>query len=192
MKIILYMAQSLNGFIAKENDDVSWIGKADKQKFEQETKRAGNLVMGRNTYEAMQADGNFPLRGRLNVVMTRDLPPEPAGKDFLFTSLPPGEVVNYLQGEGFEQAMIVGGGKLAKSFLEEQLIDELYVTVEPVLFGHGVPFIESGDFLEEENLQANLKLLEVIKLSEDEIQLRYLVKKVQELVSDTGEEIVED
>lgn len=182
------MAQSLNGYIAKENDDMSWIGKADKQRFEQETKKAGNVVMGRNTYEVMQTDGEFPLRGRLNVVMTRDLPAEPAGKDFLFTSIPPGEVVNYLQGEDFERIMIVGGGKLAKSFLEAGLIDELYLTVEPVILGRGVPFLESQDFLEEGNLQIDLKLLEVINLSEDEIQLHYQVKKTESFTSAVGEE----
>lgn len=190
MKTILYMAESLNGYIAKENGDTSWIGKSDQKVFAEATKRAGNLVMGRNTYEAMVADDNFPLPGRLNVVMTREMK-EADNDQVLFTNMSPGDVVNYLKDKNFEEIMIVGGGRLAKSFLEQKLIDEIFVSVEPVILGRGVPFVERGEFVEAGDLEVNLKLLEIIQLSESEIQLHYEVVKEEVLESDLGKEIEE-
>ena len=174
MKTILYMAQSLNGYIAKDNGDMAWIGKADKEKFMADTKAAGNIVMGRNTYEAMAADGSFPLPDRLNVVMTRELK-ESNGQHVLFTDKSPAEILDLLKDQKFEQAMIVGGGKIAKSFLEQGLIAEIFVTIEPVILGRGVEFVERGEFVEEGDLESKLKLLEIIRLSEDELQLHYRI-----------------
>src|ERR1700761_8047481 len=112
MKTILYMAQSLNGYIAKGNGDSSWVGNSDLKKFKEMTTKAGNVIMGRNTYENLQLGGQFPLPGRLNVVMTRNV--LPSTEKVIFMNREPGGVLNYLQDQGFETAMVIGGGKIAK------------------------------------------------------------------------------
>jgi dihydrofolate reductase len=186
MKTILYMAQSLNGYIAKGNGDTAWIGSSDKAMFKEMTTKASNVVMGRNTYDIMQTEGAFPLPGRLNVVMTREARPSEA--NVLFTGMPPAEVLDYLRKQGYVETMVVGGGKIAKSFLEENLIDELYVTIEPIILGRGVSFLERDGFIEEGDLEITLELLETIKLSDSEVQLHYKVCKQKVLVADNGEE----
>ena len=188
MKTILYLAQSLNGFIAKENGDTAWVGSEDKERFKNMTMKARNAVMGRNTYEIMQAEGDFPLDGRLNVVMTRNL--QPSTGNVMFTDKTPGEVIDFMKEQGFTETMVIGGGRIAKSFLEAGLIDELYITIEPVLFGKGVPLI-GGEFIEQGELEVNLEFLDFMRISENELQLHYRVKSTKEMESDTGKEIEE-
>ena len=190
MKTILYMAQSLNGYIAKDNGDSSWVGSADLKRFKVMTQQAGNVVMGRNTYEYLQTGGDFPLPGRLNVVMTRELK-ESDTDQILFTNKSPAEVLEYLRGQKFTEAMVIGGGKLAKSFLEENLIDELLVTIEPVILGRGIQFVERGEFVEAGDLEVQLRLIDIQKISENEIQLHYAVIRDQVLESDSGNESAE-
>ena len=64
-----------------------------------------------------------------------------------------------------------GGGTLNTSFMAENLIDEIYLDVEPIVFGKGIRLFKENDF------EAKLKLLEIKKLSNDEIQLHYQVLK---------------
>ena len=182
------MAQSLNGYIAKDNGDTSWVGSDDLKHFEEVTTNAGNVVMGRNTYEMLQSNGEFPLKNRLNVVMTSENFIVPENDNVVFTTMSPGEVVDFLREKNYDQAMVIGGGRIAKSFFEAGLIHEVYVTIEPVIFGRGVSFIESDNFVEGEDLEVGLELLETVQLSDNEIQLHYRVKNESVFTSDEGNE----
>ncbi len=62
--------------------------------------------------------------------------------------------------EGHQQMVVVGGAQIATSFLKEQLIDELWLTIEPKIFGTG------GSFVTEENLDINLQLLSSERVNE--------------------------
>ncbi len=187
MKTILYMAQSLNGYIAKQNGDTAWIGSSDKAVFKQKTLAARNVVMGRSTYEVMLSEGSFPLDGRLNVVMTREIK-ESDSDNVLFTNKTPGEVLDYMREQQFAEVMVIGGGKIAKSFLEQNLIQEIFVTIEPILLGKGVSFIEHGEFMEQGDLEVNLEFLDFMRISKNELQLHYKVVSEKILESDGGKE----
>lgn len=73
--------------------------------------------------------------------------------------------------QGFETIMVCGGGGLNTSFMKENLIDEIYLDIEPIIFGKGIKLFEDSNF------EAKLKLLGVKKLSSNEIQLHYKVIK---------------
>lgn len=180
MRTILYMAQSLNGYIAKENNDTSWIGSSDLRRFQELTTKAGNVVLGSLTYEVMKAEGQFPLPNRTCVVMTHNVLAHSAEQSdqVIFTDGTPGEVVAMLSKKGFEEIMVIGGGKLNKSFLEQDLIDEIYITMEPIIFGQGIHLIDPTDFIGGlPELEVRLELLETYEVSKDEIQLHYRVLK---------------
>ncbi len=68
--------------------------------------------------------------------------------------------------------MVAGGGKLNAAFLEQGLIDEIFIDVEPVLVGEGLPFVDGSDFSIE-----GLNLLETKQIGSDGIQLHYAVRK---------------
>lgn len=163
------MAVTPNGFIAKENGDSSWTGEVDQKRYDELSKTAGNVIIGRKTYEMLKEQNLFPLPDRLNVVLTNQ--PELFGESDhgLITNKSPRGVLDYLQEKGFSTAFVAGGGQLNGSFMEAGLVDELYLTVEPLIFGKGIKLFGDTDF------ENKLKLIETAELSDHEIQLHYRV-----------------
>ncbi|MDD4995319.1 MAG: dihydrofolate reductase family protein [Patescibacteria group bacterium] len=169
MKTILLMAITLDGKIAKHAAHAAtWTSKADKKIFVEETKKAGVIIMGQTTYDTI----GRPLPGRLNVVMN----PEPDATKNIpdsleFTNREPRELLTDLEKRGFSNAIIGGGATINGLFLKSGLIDEIWLTIEPKIFGEGLPLFRGAD------VDINLKLLEIKKLDDNAIQLRYSVIK---------------
>ncbi len=171
MKVILYMATTPNGFIAKENGDSNWTSEADQRRYDELSKSAGNVIIGRKTYEALKAQNLFPLPGRYNVVITHQENLLTDSENVLITNKTPQEVLGHLQNKGFETAFVAGGGELNGSFMAAGLLDELYLTIEPLVFGRGLKLFGDADF------ENKLELIESTKLSDNELQLHYRVLK---------------
>ena len=76
-----------------------------------------------------------------------------------------------LEEKGFSNVFIAGGGQINSSFVKEGLIDEIYLDVEPLVFGKGIKVFAEADF------EFELKLLEVNKLNTDTVQLHYKIIK---------------
>lgn len=170
MKTILFMAATPNGIIAKENDDASFVSKADWKRFKAAVKKIGCAIYGRRTFEAIIRDGEFPL-DCLNVIMTSKQTENKWRGRAIFTNKSPKEVLQMLKQKSFKTAVLAGGGHLNASFMKENLIDEIFVDVEPTILGRGINLFEGADF------EAKLKLLAVKKLSASEVQLHYKVLK---------------
>lgn len=168
--VFLIAAQTLNGKIAHANDElVRWTSKEDKELFVQETKAAGVVVMGRRTYETM----GKPLSGRLNVVLTRNPRDEKSQPGALeFTDETPRELLQSLEARSYKRVAVIGGASIYTLFLEAGLIDEIVVTVEPLIFGRGIDMMQAFD------QDIELQLLECRKLNEQSVLLRYKVKKL--------------
>ncbi len=171
MKVILYMAITANGKIAKENDEVFFVSKNSWKIFDVISKKAGNIIMGRRTYEISLADKTFPYSERLNVVMAKKPVKNKWGERAIFTYLAPKEVLNMLEKKGFKTAFIGGGSKINSAFLKEKLVNEIYLDVEPVFIGKGIPLLAESSF------ETTLELIDTKKLSSNEVQLHYRVKK---------------
>lgn len=165
------MAATINGFVATEEGVTDWVSQEDWERFGKMAKETGNVIIGRTTYEAMVEEKTFPMPGCLNVVMTREAPRAEPMKNVIFTDKSPEEVLEDLAKQGFESALLAGGGELNGSFMADGLIDEIYLSVQPVAFGEGVKLFGSGFFRRE------LDLLGVEKVSENEVQLHYRVKR---------------
>lgn len=172
MKTILYMAMTVNGKIAGADDDTSWTSKEDWDGFRAMCKKTGNAVIGRRTYEVVKKEGT-QLGDILTIVLTRN--PTLLSKKSLhtiFTDKHPRDVIAMLEKKDYKEALICGGGILNSAFLKEGLIDELYIDIEPLILGRGIPLFADGDF------EARLKLLEVKTLTNHQtIQLHYKVIK---------------
>jgi dihydrofolate reductase len=70
MNVILYMGITPNGFIAKPNGDSEWTSEEDLAGFYEQSKKVGNIVLGKNTFDELQKNNQFPFPEVLNVVMT--------------------------------------------------------------------------------------------------------------------------
>lgn len=124
----------------------------------------GNMIIGKRTYDIMKKDNEFKgLKGVRIVVVGK-------GKDSNIAFVKSPKAALKLLKKKFNKALVCGGGILNGSFMEQGLIDELYVDVEPTIFSPGIPLFHHGSF------EAELELLEICKLSRNELQLHYKVK----------------
>jgi len=172
MKTILYMAMTVNGKIAGTDDDTSWTSKEDWDGFRAMCRKVGNAIIGKRTYDMVKKEGT-QLGDILTIVLTHD--PVLLSKKSphtIFTDKHPRDVLALLKGKGFGEALVAGGGILNSAFLKEGLIDELYIDIEPLILGRGIPLFADGDF------EPRLTLLEVKTLTNRQtIQLHYKVTK---------------
>ncbi len=170
MHVFLIAAVSVDGFIACETTQIStsWTSKEDKKYFAERTKRAGVVVMGATTYNTI----GRPLPGRLNIIYTRgEFPIPPELKEQLrVTRLPPRELITQLEKEGFKEVAICGGSSIYTMFLKAGAVDTLYLTYEPVVFGHGVKLFN-------DNVESRLQFKNLTKLSEETLLIEYAVTK---------------
>lgn len=165
------MASTLNGSIARTNYDSNWTSSEDLKKFSELSKKCGNVIFGYTTYEILKKENNFPLPDRLNIVLTTNLSLISEDKNVIITNQSPKDILNLLENRGMQTAFLAGGGKTNLSFIKENLIDEIYLTIEPLIFGQGIPLFAPSNF------EINLQLLETTQLSKNEIQLHYQVIK---------------
>ncbi|KXK10009.1 MAG: dihydrofolate reductase family protein [Candidatus Dojkabacteria bacterium] len=158
-KLIMIMVCSLDGVIAtdKNTDSFSWNSPEDKSHFRKLTKEIGTVIMGSKTFQEV---GMTPLKGRKNIIVTSRPDDYKVTEDTFFISGNAEDVVSYLQINGIKTAAVVGGSSVNSQFLQAGLIDELYITVEPILFGKGLHLAESISD------QVNLQLIDSQKLNE--------------------------
>lgn len=159
-----------DGFIAKNSNQpsIEWTSSADKEIFIQRTKEARVIIMGLATYKTI----GKPLPGRLNMIMTFKPEIEQGIPDKLeFTNDAPEVILRKLKARGFTEVILGGGTSINSLFLQKNLIDEIQMTVEPMLFGGGL------NLFKDLNLNIKLELLETKDLGNGVINLRYKIIK---------------
>lgn len=171
MKVILYMGISINGYVAKEDGNSEWTSDEDLKGFYEHSKKAGNIIMGKNTFHAASKYGYFPFSESLNIILTHQSIENKWKDKVIITCQSPKEILQTLEKKGFKEAFIAGGGQINSSFIKEKLIDEIYLDVEPLVFGKGIKLFADSDF------EFNLELLECKNLNKNTIQLHYKVLK---------------
>lgn len=159
------MALTLDGKIGRSADHFpDWTGKEDKQLFVDITRRAGVIIMGSRTFFTI----GKPLPGRKNIVLTRDSSRSSDDPDLVFTSDSPKDVLADLEKEGYQEAILAGGALINSLFAKDNLIDEVVVTISPLIFGQGLSLFR-------EEVAMELELLDMEKLGQDLVFLRYRV-----------------
>ena len=167
MKKILYLAISVNGYIAKKNNDTPWSN-TEWQSWIGEVKKAGNLIIGRKTFDLMTTKHISEIGNPFMVVLSNN--PLQTG-DNVKCANSPQDAINIIESEGFEIAFIGGGGTTATSFMNANLIDELLVDIEPKIFDEGLPFFNKL------SRDINLQLIETKKYDDNGIKLHYKIIK---------------
>jgi dihydrofolate reductase len=169
MRVIAVAAVTADGRIGRHPlDPPTWTSHEDKRMFAAVSRQAGVVVMGRATFEAMPK----PLEGRLNVVLTAHpaaFAPVPGRVEY--TADPPAAVLDGLARRGYAEVIVGGGASVYRQFFAAGLVDELWLTVEPLLFGAGISLL--GD----ESAEVRLRLIEHSALAPSTIQLKYAVER---------------
>ena len=170
IKPFIIVAHTTDGFIAPSSvggqavPSTTWTSGADKKKFVQLTKNAGVIVMGLNTYNTI----GKPLPNRVNIVYAPNKTPAIEGVEM--TNKSPKDLISDLENRGFKEVAICGGSTIYTMFMEAGLIDTIYTTIEPHLFGTGMTIFNKP-------LNIKLNLLSIEKLSDDVLFLEYKVVK---------------
>ena len=168
MKVILYMALSANGLIAKSDDDTSWISKEEWASYSAAVRRAGCLIVGRRTYHILTRQPEFAelASAKLIIVSADDFETQAANH---FIAHSPEDALK-LAGD-FTEVIVAGGGILNASFLALNLVDEIYLDIEPIVLCTGIPLFQGKDF------ERKLRLIGQKRIADNEIQLHYEVLK---------------
>jgi dihydrofolate reductase len=161
MKIILIFVSTLDGKITQwGNPEVRlWSSHQDQDYYKKIWNESRLIVMGSNTFNA----GAFPPLNHKLIVMTGH--PDKyenlkTSGQIEFTSESPAKLIDRFKNNGYEQILVVGGPHVATSFLKEELVDELWLTFEPKIFGIG------GNFATGIKLDINLRLIHFEKVNE--------------------------
>ncbi|HEY6907458.1 MAG TPA: dihydrofolate reductase family protein [Ignavibacteriaceae bacterium] len=153
MRTIVYVGVSLDGFIAGEGGDISWLtafeNKEINDSYNNFMAEIDAIVIGRGTYETVISFSTWPYEKKVFLLSTSIKQVPEKLKDKLgILSMNPAEVRKYLSDNGFH-SVYVDGGKVIQGFLREDCIDEIIITRLPVLLGGGIPLFGSlRDMLE--------------------------------------------
>lgn len=176
MRTVLIVAQSLDGFITfHQTPGVDWTSSADKSWFRESLKQFDASIMGRTTYESVRKIIQSDLRpSHLRVAMTRNPAKfaDEAKPDCLFFSdKSAGFIVDQLQNAGHQNCAVLGGAQVHDAFLAANLVDEIWVTIEPRIFGQGTPLVQLAHDI-------SLSLIDSRRLDlSDSMLLRYKVSR---------------
>jgi len=142
MNASVFIATSLDGFIARANGAIDWLppGGGEEHGYDAFIASVDALVIGRNTFETVLTFGTWPYGEKpVFVLTTRPLPvPTPAGAVLERMSGDPREIVSQLALRGVRH-IYVDGGITIQRFLRAGLIQRLIITRIPVLLGDGIP-----------------------------------------------------
>lgn len=172
-KVIVHIAASADGYIARPDDDLEWLtsrpAPAGFYGMNAFMKTIDTLLLGRKTYEAsLRLGGKFDAKTK-TIVFSRHAPPADVPPGVEFESGDVAAVVQRLRERQGKDIWLMGGGELIASFLDAQAIDEFVVSVVPVFIGDGIPLIARR------HRHVPLELQSVERFGDGLVQLHYLV-----------------
>ena len=147
-RIILYIATSLDGFIADNNGDIDWLStNVDNSEidtsYEDFYQHVDTVILGRTTYDQVTqvlSPDNYPYSDSISYILTSR--PGNNNEKLIFTDQPVVEIVNNLKQTNGGDVFIVGGASIIQPLVEANLIDEYQLATIPVILGEGIPLFK--------------------------------------------------
>lgn len=146
-KVSVFIATSLDGYIARKNGEIDWLDTANKMVPDGEDCGYGSLmqavdmlIIGRHSYEKVLSFGSWPYGDTPVTVMSRHPITFSEGlpKTVQHSSEKPRDICERMSREGINHIYIDGGNTIQR-FLAAGLVDELTITIIPVILGDGIP-----------------------------------------------------
>ncbi|MBI2542252.1 dihydrofolate reductase [Candidatus Woesearchaeota archaeon] len=165
-KLILFIASSLDGYIAGKNGDISWLFTDQDYGYGKFFASIGTLIMGKKTFEVSLTFGGWPYPGKKCYVFTRNKHKNDSRVDF--ANNPVRLTKELLKGHG-KDIWLVGGSKIISILLNAGLIHEIRLYVHPIILGSGIPLFKNID------KKINMKLIKIKTYSSGLVQLHYKI-----------------
>ena len=148
-KVSLFIATSLDGYIAKPNDDLSFLKIVEKEGedygYTEFTETIDTLIIGRKTYDYVLKEigpSHYDNGKRDVYVITRTERPNVGRTTFYTGNLT--DLVKQLQSENGKNIYCDGGSEIINELLKNDLVDEFIISVVPVLLGDGTRLFKDG------------------------------------------------
>lgn len=165
--IILYIASSLDGFIAREKGEIDWLPTQGEFGYNEFLASVDTIIMGRKTYALCLSFPEWHYTGKKCYVLTRNtkkMKPD-ARVEFISDGI---ALAKRLQRQKSKKNIwILGGGQVVGLFLNAHLIDELRVFVVPKLIGKGIPLFQGI------KKDISLQLMKTHAFPEGLVEMRY-------------------
>ena len=149
-KVSLFIAMSLDGYIADSKGGVSWLtGQGDDgeniDSYSEFVKDIDTILMGRNTYHQLITELSpdvWVYDDFITYVITHE---ENVSSDkIIFANENPGDLIKKLKEQGGKGIWVCGGADIVQQLVNENLIDIYYITVIPTILGSGIRLFENG------------------------------------------------
>jgi dihydrofolate reductase len=172
-KLVLYIACSLDGYIAKPNDDLSFLKRVQKENedygYGKFINTIDTVIVGRKTYEWVLNQGyTFPHTDKECYIITRT-PRAKDGKIFFYTEGIK-DLVLRLKNKNGKNIFCDGGAEIVNELLKEKLIDEMIISIVPTLVGNGTRLFNNG------RPEQEFELISTKDFDTGMVQLHYKVK----------------
>lgn len=167
-KIILFIASSLDGYIAKNDGSVDWLPVNCSSGYDEFYKSIDTVIMGKKTYDQVLTFGAYPYKDKKSYVLTRN-DTQSNDENIQFVNNVEKLTKNHLTSPGSD-VWLVGGAEIITTFMNLGFIDEIILSIIPVVLGSGIPLFT--------NIEKEAKL-QLIKTTEYDalVELHYKVLK---------------
>ncbi|MEE1518098.1 MAG: dihydrofolate reductase family protein [Lachnospiraceae bacterium] len=143
-KVILYIAMSLDGYIADQNGKVDWLNayngvEAGTDSYSLLLEKVDTVVMGYNTYHQIVTElspEQWAYEGLKSYVITHNK--IPSNPEIIFVNNSPSDLVKNLKKESGKDIWICGGANIISQLMQEELIDKFHISVIPTILGNGI------------------------------------------------------
>lgn len=169
-KLVLYIATSLDGYIAKPNDDLGFLSIVEQEGqdygYSEFIKTVDAVIVGRKTYDKVIAMGfDFPHADKDAYIITRTPRPNIGSVKFYTDDLK--SLVERLKSEKGKNIYCDGGAEIVNELLKDDLIDEFIISIIPILVGNGTKLFKDG------RPEIKLELVSVKSFEKGLTQLHY-------------------
>lgn len=169
-KVILYIAMSVDGYIAKLDDDLAFLSIVEQEGqdygYFDFLETVDTVIMGRKTYSKVLAMGyEAPHNDKDTYIITRTPQPNIGNIKFYTNGLK--ELITSLKQAQGANIFIDGGAEIVHELLKDNLIDEFYISIIPILLGEGIALFKGG------RQESHLKLVEATSFEKGLVQLHY-------------------
>ncbi|MBI4780685.1 MAG: dihydrofolate reductase [Oscillatoriophycideae cyanobacterium NC_groundwater_1537_Pr4_S-0.65um_50_18] len=168
-KVVLFIASSLDGYIARPSGEIDWLFTDQDYGYTPFLESIDTVLVGRTTYEQILTFGEYPYAGKKSYVFTKN-PDRTSDQNIEFVSGDVTSLVKALQSSEGKDIWLAGGSALIRDFMHHQLVDQIILSIHPIILGEGIPLFVNAI------APSSLKLTQCQRYDSDLVQLSYDVK----------------
>lgn len=142
-RLILFIATSLDGYIARSDEGIDWLFDDADYGYSEFYAQVDTVLMGRKTYELSMRLSDDPYPGCKTYVFSRSLSPDTDPATTVVQG-DPAPLIAKLQQQPGRHLWLVGGGQLVQHCLAADCLDQMVLSIHPILLGSGIPLFPTG------------------------------------------------